>query len=76
MYKNSVINNKENISEEVELLNLTCMELVAQIERLEKENARLKKEATQESGSRGKPGFSEDARGAVSKKPHLDSKVV
>jgi len=34
---------KEEVCLEVELLNQACLDLVAQIERLGKENARLKK---------------------------------
>ena len=45
MATRSVTNMEDEISSEVELLNLTCLDLVAQIERLEKENARLKKKA-------------------------------
>jgi len=43
MATRSVTDMEDEISPEVELLNLTCLDLVAQIERLEKENARLKK---------------------------------
>jgi len=47
-------NRKENIFLEVELLNQACLDLVAQIEELKKENARLRKKAKEGSGSGGK----------------------
>jgi hypothetical protein len=55
MATHSVNNMKKEISPEVELLNLACLDLVAQIERLEKENARLRQKAREgdSSGRRG-----------------------
>ena len=50
MNKLSVTKADEEVFVEVELLNQTCLDLVAQIERLEKENARLKKMATEGNG--------------------------
>ena len=50
MNKPSVTKTDEEVFIEVELLNQTCLDLVAQIERLEKENARLKKMATEGNG--------------------------
>jgi len=43
MVMRSVNNIKGEIGLEVELLNQACLDLVAQIEQLKKENARLKK---------------------------------
>ena len=37
------VNNEEEIHPEIELLNQTCLDLVAQIKELKKENASLKK---------------------------------
>ena len=58
MVKRTVTNMKEDVCLEVELLNQTCLELVAKIERLEKENTWLKKTVLEESGSRGRPELS------------------
>ena len=62
MATRSVTDMEDEISPEVELLNLTCLDLVAQIERLEKENARLKKKAMEGDGSRGRPELSGNTR--------------
>ena len=43
MAERSSINVEDGVNLEVELLNQTCLDLVAQIERLERENAHLKK---------------------------------
>ena len=40
--------NNEDITPEVELLNLACLDLVGQIEELKEENARLKKQIRKE----------------------------
>jgi hypothetical protein len=54
---------KEEVCLEVELLNQTCLDLVAQIERLEKENARLKKKVMEGGdGPRGRPGLSDNTQ--------------
>lgn len=50
MVTRSVNNIKEEICPEVELLNQACLDLVAQIEQLKKENARLKKRQKREMG--------------------------
>jgi len=42
MAMNSINIVSEEISPEVELLNQTCLDLVVEIEKLKKENARLK----------------------------------
>lgn len=59
MVKRTVTNMKEDVCLEVELLNQTCLELAAKIERLEKENAWLKKKALEKNGSRGRPELSD-----------------
>ncbi len=51
MVTHSVDSIKEEIYPEVELLNQACLDLVAQIEQLKKENARLKEKAKEEAGS-------------------------
>jgi hypothetical protein len=48
-----VNNIKEEIGLEVELLNQACLDLVAQIEQLKKENARLKAMQKREGGEEG-----------------------
>ena len=58
MVTRSVNNIKEDISPEVELLNQACLDLVAQIEQLKKENARLKKKQKREMSQAG--GRTED----------------
>jgi hypothetical protein len=50
---------KEEVCLEVELLNQACLDLVAQIERLEKENARLKKRAMEGNEKSGRPRLSD-----------------
>lgn len=47
----SVNSNQEEVNPAVELLNQTCLDLVAQIEHLKGENARLKKKARAQKGS-------------------------
>jgi len=44
----------EEISPEVELLNLTCLDLVVEIEKLKKENTRLKQKVRRRKESDGK----------------------
>lgn len=58
----SVTTMKKEICIEVELLNQACLDLVAQIERLEKENARLKKKAMEGNGKPGRSGLSDNTR--------------
>jgi len=58
MVTHSVNNIEGDFSPEVELLNQACLDLVAQIEQLKKENARLKKEMKERSKSAGRPGLS------------------
>jgi predicted RNase H-like nuclease (RuvC/YqgF family) len=41
----------EEIGPEVELLNQTCLDLVGEIEKLKKENTRLKKKVRRRKGS-------------------------
>ena len=53
MVAHSVKNVKDEIGLEVELLNQACLDLVAQIEHLKKENARLKKMQKREVGEAG-----------------------
>ena len=53
MVTHSVDTIKEEISPEVELLNLACLDLVAQIEQLKEENARLKKRLKRKEGQVG-----------------------
>lgn len=55
----SANNIKEEVCSEVELLNQACLDLVAQIEQLKAENARLKKlfeEENESDGGSGSPG--------------------
>lgn len=68
----TVKGNEEDLSLEVELLNQTCLELVAQIERLEKENTQLKKEVAEKIPSQEDHGFSVERRRVVFKNPHFD----
>jgi hypothetical protein len=51
---------KEEVCLEVELLNQACLDLVAQIERLERENAELKKKAMEGNGNPGRSGLSDN----------------
>lgn len=51
-----VTRSKEKTDFEVELLNQACLDLVAQIEQLKKENARLKKKAEEGNGTGRKSG--------------------
>lgn len=62
MVKCSVVNRKEEVCLEVEILNQTCLGLVAQIERLEKENARLKQKAMEGGRSQRRPGSPDNGR--------------
>jgi hypothetical protein len=62
MVARSVTNMKEEICPELELLNRACLDLVAQIERLEKENVRLRQEAIEGNGSPGRSGLSDNTR--------------
>lgn len=59
MNTRSALNMKEEVCLEVELLNQACLDLVAQIERLEKENARLKKKVMEGNGKPGRPRLSD-----------------
>jgi len=61
MTTRSALNMKEEVCLEVELLNQVCLDLVAQIERLEKENARLKKRAMEGNGKPGRPRLLSDS---------------
>jgi len=56
MVTRSDTNVKKEVCLEVELLNQACLDLVAQIERLEKENARLKKRVMEGNGKSGESG--------------------
>ncbi len=47
----SVKSIKEEVDPAVELLNQTCLDLVAQIKILKRENARLKKKSRAQKGS-------------------------
>lgn len=60
MVMHSNTNMKEEVCLEVELLNQACLDLVAQIERLEKENARLKKRVMEGNGKSGESGLSDN----------------
>jgi cell shape-determining protein MreC len=52
--------HKEEAYPELELLNKTCLDMVAQIEQLKKENARLKKMQESGNGSARKGVFTDD----------------
>jgi len=54
MAMDSINTVSEEISPEVELLNQTCLDLVVEIEKLKKENARLKQKVRQRKESDGK----------------------
>ena len=56
MGTHSVNNMERDISLEMELLNQACLDLVAQIEQLKMENARLKKEMRERSKSEERAG--------------------
>ncbi len=54
MAMDSINTVSEEISPEVELLNQTCLDLVVEIEKLKKENIRLKKKVRQREEPSGK----------------------
>lgn len=56
MTTRSAINVKEEVCLEVELLNQACLDLVAQIDRLEREIAQLKKRQWREMENQEDPG--------------------
>jgi len=62
MNKPSVTKTDKEVFLEVELLNQTCLDLVAQIERLEKENAWLKKMTMEGNGKSGRLNLSDNTR--------------
>ncbi len=62
MGTHSVTEAKETVSPEVELLNQACLDLVAQIEQLKKENAQLQKMAERVNGSGERPGLWDNSR--------------
>jgi hypothetical protein len=74
MVTRSTHNAEEEVCLEVELLNQTCLDLVAQIEQLKKENTRLKK--MQKKGNQF--GRRKDYGVAMSffKNPHFGSQFV
>lgn len=60
MTTRSAINVKEEVCLEVELLNQACLDLVAQIDRLEREIAQLKKKAMEGNGKPGRSGLTDN----------------
>ena len=62
MVTHSVNNFEGDFSREVELLNQACLDLVAQIEKLKRENAGLKKEMQERIKSAGRAGLSNNSK--------------
>ena len=60
MATRSVTDTEEEVCLEVELLNLACLDLVAQIECHKEENARLKEKAMAGNGKSGEPRLSDN----------------